>query len=163
MTSDSSLREPLWRPRSSHGKGSVIHPTKVTDHLLRARQSWIRPRWLRPRSWGRDNVLRWQAHAEISRWEVICPKGGDKAWRQRLPLVRKWDFCPNHWWLRWQSVCLQCGRPGFDPWVGKIPWRRKWQPTAVLLPGKFHGRRSLLSYSPWGPTELDMTEGLPFL
>ena len=41
------------------------------------------------------------------------------------------------------SVCLQCDRPGFDPWVGKIPWRRKWQPTSVLLPGKSHGWRSL--------------------
>ena len=47
------------------------------------------------------------------------------------------------WWLRGYSVCLQCGRPGFDPWVGKIPWRRKWQPTPVLLPGESHGRRSL--------------------
>ena len=46
------------------------------------------------------------------------------------------------------SVCLQCGRPGFNPWVGKIPWRRKWQPTPVLLPGKFHGRRSMVGYSP---------------
>ena len=46
-----------------------------------------------------------------------------------------------------KSVCLQCGRPGFNPWVGKIPWRRKWQPTPVLLPGKSHGRRSLVSYS----------------
>ena len=35
--------------------------------------------------------------------------------------------------------CLQGGRPGFDPWVGKIPWRRKWQPTPVLLPGESHG------------------------
>ena len=34
--------------------------------------------------------------------------------------------------------CLQCGRPGFNLWVRKIPWRRKWQPTPVLLPGKFH-------------------------
>ena len=42
-------------------------------------------------------------------------------------------------------VCLQCRRPGFDPWVGKIPWRRKWQPTPVLLPRKCHGRRSLVS------------------
>ena len=41
-------------------------------------------------------------------------------------------------------------RPGFSPWVGKIPWRRKWQPTPVLLPGKFHGLRSLVGYSPWG-------------
>ena len=58
------------------------------------------------------------------------------------------------------SVCLQCGRPGFDPWVGKIPWRRKWQSTPVLLPGKSHGQRSLVGYSPWGRKESDMTEGL---
>ena len=45
--------------------------------------------------------------------------------------------------------CLQCGRPGFDPWVGKIPWRRAWQPTPIFLPGEFHGQRSLAGYSPW--------------
>ena len=60
-------------------------------------------------------------------------------------------------------VCLQHGRPGFDPWVGKIPWRRKWQPTPVLLPGKFHGLRSLVGYSPWGRKESDTTERLHFL
>ena len=64
------------------------------------------------------------------------------------------------WWLRWWSVCLQWGRPGFDPWVGKISWRRKWQPTPVLLPGKFHGRRNLVGYSPWGRSESDTTERL---
>ena len=37
-------------------------------------------------------------------------------------------------------------RPGFNPWVGKIPWRRQWQPTPVLLPGKSHGRKSLIGY-----------------
>ena len=37
-----------------------------------------------------------------------------------------------------------------DPWVGKIPWRRKWQPTPVFLPRKYHGQRSLVGYSPWG-------------
>ena len=42
------------------------------------------------------------------------------------------------------SVCLQCGRPRFNPWVGKIPWRRKWQSTPILLPGKSHGQRSLV-------------------
>ena len=40
------------------------------------------------------------------------------------------------------------------------PWKRKWQPTTVLLPGKFHGQRSLVRYSPWGRKELDMTERL---
>ena len=38
----------------------------------------------------------------------------------------------------------------FDPCVGKIPWRRKWQPTPALLPGKSHGQRSLAGCSPWG-------------
>ena len=44
---------------------------------------------------------------------------------------------------------LPSRRCGFDPWVGKIPWRRKWLPTAVCLPGKAHGRRNLIDYSPW--------------
>ena len=47
-------------------------------------------------------------------------------------------------------------RHRFDPWVWKIPWRRKWQPTPVLLPGKSHGQRSLVGYSPWGRKESDM-------
>ena len=46
-------------------------------------------------------------------------------------------------------VCLQCRRPRFHPWVVKIPWRRKWLPTPIFLPGKFHGQRGLESYSPW--------------
>ena len=50
----------------------------------------------------------------------------------------------------------------FDPWIRKIPWRRKWQPTPVFLPGKTHGQRSLAGYSPWGHKELDMTKRLPF-
>jgi hypothetical protein len=44
----------------------------------------------------------------------------------------------------------------------KIPWRRKWQPTPVLLPGKSHGQRSLVGYSPWGCKELDTTKQLYF-
>jgi len=57
-------------------------------------------------------------------------------------------------------VCLQCRRTVFDPWLGKIPWRRKWQPTAAFLPGEFHGRRSLVGYSPRGHTESGTTEWL---
>ena len=64
------------------------------------------------------------------------------------------------WWLRGYSVCLLCRRPGFDPWVGKIPWRRKWQPTPVFLPGESHGRRSLVGFSPRGRKESDTTERL---
>ena len=49
-------------------------------------------------------------------------------------------------------------RPGFDPWVKKIPWRRAWQPTSVFMPEEFHGQRTLVGYSPWGHKESDMTE-----
>ena len=55
------------------------------------------------------------------------------------------------------SAC-NVGRLGFDPWVGKIPWIRKWQPTPVLLPGESHGRRSLVGYSPRSCKELTVTE-----
>ena len=51
---------------------------------------------------------------------------------------------------------LQCGIPGFDPWVGKMPWRREWLPTPVFLPGEFHGQRTL-AHSPWGRKEPDRT------
>ena len=53
------------------------------------------------------------------------------------------------WWLRQKIICLQCRRPGFSPWLGKIPWRRKWPSTPVFLPGKSRGQRSLAGYSPW--------------
>ena len=67
--------------------------------------------------------------------------------------------------LRWLSgkesacLCRRCKRPGFDPWVGKISWRKKWKPTPVFLPGEVHGQRRLAGYySPWGRKESDMTE-----
>ena len=65
-------------------------------------------------------------------------------------------------WLSWERIRLQCRRPGFDPWVGKMPWRRKRLPTPVFLPEKSHGWRSLVGYSPWGRKELDTTERLHF-
>ena len=49
-------------------------------------------------------------------------------------------------------------RPGFNPWIGKSPWRRKWQPTPIFFPGKSHGQRTLIGYSLWGCKESDMTE-----
>ena len=56
--------------------------------------------------------------------------------------------------------CRRRKRSGFDPWVRKIPWRRKWQPILVFLPGESHGQRNLEGYSPWGCKELDTTEWL---
>ena len=63
----------------------------------------------------------------------------------------------NHWMTRevWKwNIWFH-----FDPWVGKIPWRRVWQPTPVFLPGESHGQ-SLEGYSPWGRKESDTTEQL---
>ena len=59
-----------------------------------------------------------------------------------------------------ESTC-QCRRHkrcGFNPWVGKIPWSRKWQPTPVFLPGEFHGQGRLAGYSPRGRKQPDTTE-----
>ena len=58
-----------------------------------------------------------------------------------------------------ESACpgRRCKRLGFDPWVRKIPWRRKWQPTVVFLLGKSHEQRSLVGYSSWDLKELDTT------
>ena len=59
-----------------------------------------------------------------------------------------------------KESAFNAGDLGSIPGIGKIPWRRKWQPTLVLLPGKFHGWRSLTGYSPWDRKESDMTEYL---
>ena len=58
------------------------------------------------------------------------------------------------------SQCRQHKRRGFNPWVGKIPWRRAQQPTSVFLPGESQGQRSLAGYSPWGHKKSDTTEQL---
>ena len=58
----------------------------------------------------------------------------------------------------YDNALLLFVKPGFDLWVGKIPWRREWLPTPVFLPGKSHGQRSLAGYSPWDGKELNTTE-----
>ena len=69
-----------------------------------------------------------------------CPWDGS-AWVLPLRSVR----------LPWGSVAMSPPAVRrFDPWLGKIPWRREWQPTPVFLSGESHGQRSLVSYSPWG-------------
>ena len=86
-----------------------------------------------------------------------------------MPIIPQWNWKNSldssasglpRWRSRKESAC-QCGRHRrcrFDPGDGKIPWRRRWQPTTVFSSGKSHGQRSLAGYSPWGYKELDMTE-----
>ena len=80
-----------------------------------------------------------------------------KAHRERIPFFNLFFYIKSLWasdvaqWLKKEkkSAC-QCRRHGFYPWVGKMPWKRKWQPTEISLPGKSHGLRSLVIYSTWG-------------
>ena len=66
---------------------------------------------------------------------------------------------PPRWYNGKESVCQckRCKKLGFDPRVGNIPWRKKWQPTAVFLPAKSRGQRCLVGCSSWPHKELDMT------
>jgi len=64
------------------------------------------------------------------------------------------------WWLSGKEFTCQCRRRRFEPWVRKIPWRRKWHPTPVFLLRKSHGDRNLAGYIPWGCKELDTIEQL---
>ena len=69
-------------------------------------------------------------------------------WASQVALVVKEPTCQ----------CRRRRRHGFDPWVGKTPWRRAWQPTPVFLPGESQGRGSLVGCRLCGHTESDMTE-----
>ena len=64
------------------------------------------------------------------------------------------------WWLHGKESAYNAGDFGFHPWVIKFPWRRKWQLTAVFLPGESHGQRSLTGYGSLDHKESDTTESL---
>ena len=102
-------------------------------------------------------------------WFVIITSGSynaltemlpDDALTKMLPYGLPWWLIKSHSWLR---VWLWCRRPRFNLWVGKIPWRRKWQPFQYSCLGESHGQRSMAGYSPWGSQESDTTEWLNLL
>ena len=72
------------------------------------------------------------------------------------PLGLQWLAFPSS--SDGKAIACHCKRAGFNLWVGKIPWRRKWQSTVVFLPGEFHGQRSLAGHSSQSRKESDMTE-----
>ena len=81
---------------------------------------------------------------------IFPPQG----WNPGLPHCRQILYQLSH---KGSPCRKQCRRPGFNLWVGKIPWKREWLPTPVFWPGKSHGL-----YSPWGCKESDTTERLSF-
>ena len=62
------------------------------------------------------------------------------------------------WWLRWRKNLPTMQETQFNPWIGKIPWRREYLPIPVFLPGDSLAQRNLVGYSPFGHRESDMTE-----
>ena len=116
----------------------------------------------------------------VSRATVLTPAAAALHWGETAPPETS-PSTPRQA-STWIDTCLECfplavppALPGFpggsavknppanagdDPWFGKIPWRRKWQPTPVSLPEKSHGQRSLVDCSPWIPKELDTIEQL---
>ena len=105
---------------------------------------------------------RW-SNSDINQCIIITALSADKGryaelWSD-LTWSGSWERHP--WRLSGWRIQLQCRRyrrHGFCPWVRKIPWKRKWQPTPVFLPGKYHGQRSLAGSGPWDHKGLDMTE-----
>ena len=126
----------LWNsPGQDTGVGSLsllqrIFPTQGLNPGL--------PHWRRILYQLSHNILFQICISDLYKWVMGFPGGASG----KQPTCQ----CEGH------------GRCRFDPWVGKIPWRRAWKPTLVFLPGEFHGERSLVGYSPWGLKELDTTE-----
>ena len=102
--------------------------------------------------------------ARILEWIAISFSRGPSQPRDRTQVSCIAGRCFTDWATREATLDADLlencyiRRDGFDPWVGKIPWRRKWQPAPVSLPGKSHGQRNLVGCSPWGHKELGMTE-----
>ena len=112
-------------------------------------------------TWGKSKKLKvfyeqevWTQGVRVCPWET--PQGS-------IRFHNNWNNnCLGNpingllWWHSGKDSACQRRRPGFNFWVGKIPWRRKWLSTPVFWPGKSHGQRSLAGYSPWGHKESDI-------
>ena len=122
-----------------------------------------------PVNWAIKKAERWTTDAfELWCWrrlkspldckeiKLVNPKG-DQPWI----FIGRMDAEAR--WLSGKKSSCQCRWLGFNPWIGKIPWSRKWQFTPVFLHGKFHEQRSLVGYSPWGCKEPDAEAEAPIL
>ena len=125
---------------------------QMVKRLSTMRETWVR-------SLGQEDPLETEMaiHSSTIAWKIPWTEEPGRLQPMGSQRVRHDWVTSLHWWLRWQRICLQCRRPGFEPWVRKIPWRMEWQLTPGFQPGGSDGQRS---YSPWGIKELDMTEWL---
>ena len=110
-------------------------------------------------------VACWQSRARLGRWRhrpSLC-LGLYMASPWVLVRLQIFAFLRIPLTLVWAhpslvvKKCLPSRRLRFNPWIRKVPWRRKWQPSPVFLPGRSHGQKSLRGYSSWSCKELDTT------
>ena len=124
--------------------GTVSCPWRL--FLLPQHSVWQSP-WQLP---GNARVLP-KLRVTVVRWSIdylVRLEFQKKKWATNTLYIKRmclylYTYRWGSSWLRWWRICLQCRWPGFNSWVRKIPWRREWQPTPVLLPGECHGQRSL--------------------
>ena len=130
---------------SRHGAGLEDQESKTDPGRPQPGQQFLQLMW--PRSLLIDGEalrnLEFHPYSNYCPLYTLCP-----------------DFCGGSDSKESTCQCRRHRRRRFDPWVGKIAWRREWQPTPVFLPGESHGQKSLEGYSPGGCTELNMTEWL---
>ena len=114
------------------------------------------------RSLSREDPLEKEmaTHSSTLAWRIPLGRSlvGYSRWGRKESDTTERPHSLTPWWLNGKESTCQCGRHGFDLWVRKIPWRRKWQPTPVFLPGKSHRERHLVGYSSWGRKESNTTK-----
>ena len=87
-------------------------------------------------------------------WVAVYGVAQNRTWLKRLSSSSSSSSIRNPWWHSGKETACQSRRCGFNPRVGRTPWRMELPPTPIFLPGKSHGQRSLGNYSPWGPKRI---------
>ena len=149
---DRNLRA-LHEPDPVHWDASTNHTPRCRNRVKVKGSWWVVPSQLN--AWLKYQAKLWSLfRLQVSLFLELSFKDGHlKCSFYVYPLCIWSGVCISSWAslvTQRKRILLQLRRPGFHPWVRNIPWRRKWQPTPVFLPGKSHGQRSLVGYRPWG-------------
>ena len=139
-----------------------------SEQLFRFRLSWVRRCWMEASFFFffffcGPHPEPWNLHPLQWKHRVLTTGSPAKSWDGSIfslkciitIIWRHWVFPGD---ANGKEFSCQCRRHGYNPWVEKIPWSRKWQPISLFLPGKSHAQRSLAGYSPWDLKESDMTQ-----